>query len=339
MKKLIVLLCLVSIPAHPAENLRPEVRLRKAMEEYSAAHYDKAIELLNPYSDGLESYALMLLASAYSKKELYGDEIRVLNVMADRDEKSSEARMLLGQAYEKQAMKAKDTEAAKKFNGQAIVAFRESVALRPKFKPAFDSLLAALLESGDPKDAADARDLLADGLERFGHRPELMKEECRLDSMQGFVSQAVRSCREAIHLAPAFPDSYVFLVQSLFDEKEDTSAEHEIVDAAKRFPASEFVQWSAGTVFYRKKNFPVSTRYFGQAVKADPESSRSQFGYAQSLFESGQEKEALPVFQKACTMDPKNVTEVFFTASSRLRNKGNPLGGQYKEAANLCHAR
>jgi tetratricopeptide (TPR) repeat protein len=206
--------------------------------------------------------------------------------------------------------------------------------MRPKFKPAFDSLYALLVEM---KASGDARDTLVEGLEKFGHRPELMKEMCRLDSTDGYVTQALQSCREAIHLAPTYPDNYVYLSQSFFDQKENVQAEQELVGAAKRFPASEFVQWSTGTVFMKKKNYPVSVRYYGQAVKADPNSSRAAFGYAQALFESGKEKEALDVFRRACKMDPATVVEPFFAASSRLRQKGNPLATEYKEAASGCH--
>jgi tetratricopeptide (TPR) repeat protein len=277
----------------------------------------------------------MILANSYSKKRKYSDEVRVLKILAGKNESSYQAQMLLGQRLLKEAMASKDPESTKRIEIEAIRAFRVCLKIRPNFKPAFDELLNTLLTHKGA--ASDARELIAEGVSKFGERPELVMELCRLDAQNGYVTQAVASCRQAKQISPGFPDSYVYLSQALYDQEENTQAEQELVTAAKRFPASEFVQWSAGTVFFRKKNYPVSSRYFGQAVKADPVSSRSQFGYAQSLFESGQEGAALPEFAKACKMDPAIVTDAFFTAGSRLRQKGNKLGEKYKEMAFNCH--
>jgi tetratricopeptide (TPR) repeat protein len=309
-------------------------RLKLATREYESAHYDRVVELLNPYSEQLPKPGMLMLASAYSNKEKYDEEVRIIKVMVGRDENNYEWQMLLGHALMKQTMKSTPPEAVKALQISAIQAFRACLKLRPKFKPAYDDLLALLLEQ---KDHNDARELLSEGLEKFGRRPELMKEICRLDSLDGFVAQAVQTCKEAIALSPNYPDSHVYLVQSLFDENEHTAAEQQIVASAKRFPASEFVQWGAGTIFYRKHNYPVSARYYGQAAQIDPESSRSLFGYAQSLYESGQESAALPIFVKACKLKPSEVVETFFSAGSKLRAKDNSLATKYKEQANICH--
>jgi len=309
-------------------------RLKAASAEYEKSNYPKVIELLNPYSEELPNPGLMILANSYSRRGLYADEVRVLRALAGRNERSYQAQMLLGQGLEKQAMITKDADAAKKMRVEAVQVFRNVFRMNPKYQAGFESLYALLLQI---RAASEARDILQEGLERFGHTPALMREMCRLDSTGGFVTQALTSCRESIKLSPNKPDSYVYLSQSFFDQRENNSAERELVGAANRFPASEFVQWSAGTVFLKKKNFPASARYFGQAVKADPNSARATFGYAQSLFEAGQEKEALPVYKKACKMDPATVVEPFFAAASRLRQKGSPLASAYKEGASGCH--
>jgi tetratricopeptide (TPR) repeat protein len=309
-------------------------RTKLAMTEYAKGNYQKVIDLLNPYSEELNNYGLMLLANAYSKKTLYSDEVRVLHVLAGKNETNYEAQMLLAQGLEKQASVTRDQETKTNIQKDAVQNYRAITNERPKYKPAFDSMLALLIQMNA---ASEARDTIAEGIQRFGKRPELMKELCRLDSTDGYVDQALTSCREAIKLSPAYPDNYVYLSQSFFDQKENNQAEQQLVNAARRFPASEFVQWSAGTVFLKKKNYPVAVRYYGQALRADPNSERATFGYAQSLFDSGREKEALDYFRKACRMDPTTVVEPFFAASSKLRQKENPLAQSYKEAASACH--
>ena len=313
-------------------------RLRQAMHEYESSRYDAVVALLNPYSEELNNSSLMLLASAYSRQTKYGDEVRVLRTLVSKNESSFEAQMLLGQALLKQMTfsKGHEEEGKKKLGVQAIQAFRQCLKLNRGYRPAFEALLNALIDQHAP---SDARELLTEGIEKFGHTAELMTELCRLDSSDGFVSQALKSCDEAIHLAPNHPDSYVYQAQSLFDGGDSQQAEHKLVTAAHRFPASEFVQWAAGTVFMKKKNYPVSARFFGEAVKADPNSSRAEFGYAQALYESGQESKALPFWAKACRLDPVTVTELFFTAGSKLRARGqDALAESYKETAFGCHS-
>src|SRR6185312_243873 len=132
-----------------------------------------------------------------------------------------------------------------------------------KYKPAFDLLLNTLLVI---KADNEARELLMDGIKKFGERAEFYRDLCRLDSTDGFLVQALANCRRAIKLAPGFPDSYVYLVQSLYDQKELEHADKDIVSAARRFPNSEFVPWAAGMLFLKKKTFAVAARYFQAAV-------------------------------------------------------------------------
>jgi tetratricopeptide (TPR) repeat protein len=309
-------------------------RLKLAQQDYAANRNDKVIALLNPYSEELPSPGLMMLASAYSAIGKYDEEERILRTLVSKNENNYQAYMLLAQSYQKEAAAAKLDADIKKFRVKAIQTFRQCLKLRKTFKPAYDGLLETLIAM---KDNNESREVVVEGLTQFGHRPELINQMCRLDATGGFVDQAVTSCREAVTSAPNYPDSYVYLAQALSDQKENIGAEKEIVKAANRFPASEFVQWAAGTVFMKKQNYPVSARYFSQALRADPKSSRAEFGYAQALFESGQTKQALPVYVKACKMEPSLVLEPFLTAASKLRQKGDAeLGQRYKELATTC---
>lgn len=295
---------------------------------------DKAISLLNSYTDQLTPDGFLILASSYSNKKDFNNEVRVLNLLVNKDDENFRWHLLLGQAYLKSA--AGETEPKRKsdMTTSAIQQLRRVLQQQPKYKPAYDLLLSTLQQA---KANNEARELLQEGLTKFGERPEIYRDMCRLDSSDGFVVQALEHCRKAIKLAPNFPDNYVYLVQSLHDQKEDKLAEADIVSAAKRFPRSEFVQWAAGTLFWRKKNYPVSARYHQAALAADPKSGRAQFGLAQALFESGEEKASLEYFIKACE-DDQTTVEVFLAAGGKLKQKGEQkLGELFIQKANSCH--
>lgn len=296
-------------------------------------NYAKVVELLNSYTDQLTPEGFLALASAYSHRGEFIDEVRVLNLLTMRQPENYQWPYLLAQAYRKQMSIQKDYLKKKDIATQAIQSYRKSLSLKKDFKPAFNDLLTTLLQQ---KANNEARELVQEGITRFGERPELYRELCRLDANDGFLDSAVATCRKAINLAPAFPDNHVFLMQALHDQKEDKMAEANAVSAAKKFPRSEFVQWAAGTLFFKKKNFPVAARYFQTAVNADPKSSRAHFGLAQAIFESNQEAASLEHFTKACAADPTTL-DTFLAAGGRLKQKGNTqLGEKFIHAAYTC---
>jgi tetratricopeptide (TPR) repeat protein len=318
------------LKAHPTHL---STRIQLANIYLRQQQFEKVIALLNSYTDQLTSEGFLALAEAYSSMKNYVDEVRVLNVLVTKEEDHFQWEMLLGQAYIKESSVTKDEEARGKMDTFAITHLRKAFKLNPKYKPIYDVLLNTLLRQ---KVHNEARELLIESVGRFGERPETFRELCRLDSLDGFLDSALKNCRQAIQAAPNYPDNYVYLVQTLYDEKEDQKAEKDIVGAARKFPSSEFVQWAAGVLFFKKKNYPVAARYFEAAVKADPTAKRSQFGLAQSLFESGDEKGSYDHFVKACDSDPVAV-EVFLAAGGRLKQKGNSaLGEKFVHSAYNC---
>ena len=257
----------------------------------------KVIELLNPYTDQLSDGGFLNLASSYSNLKDYVNEVRVFKIISGRADENFQWHMLLGQAYLKQASITLDTEKYQETVTNGVAELRRALQLNKKFKPAFDALLVTLLQQ---KNNNEARELLVEGIVKFGDRPELYRELCRLDALDGFLVQAVEHCRISINLSPNFPDHYVYLTQALQDQRETQAAEKEIVMAGRKFPNNEFVQWAAGTMYFARKNFPVAARYFEAAVKAAPNEGRSRYGLAQALFSSGEELRALEHFKVAC---------------------------------------
>jgi predicted Zn-dependent protease len=304
---------------------RLAVRLALASQYFKAKSFDKVIPLLNPYTDQLDDSGFLILANAYSNLKDHTNEVRILNVLIGRADDDYRWRMLLAQAYLKQANTLpKGEKSMTNAMTSAIQQLRQVVVLQPKFKPAFDLLLITFLNQ---RQNNEARELLSDGIARYGERAELFRDLCRLDSLDGFLVQAIENCRKAIKLAPGYPDNYVYLVQTMHDQGEFEQAERNVTAAARKFPKEEFVQWAAGTIFLKKKNFPVSSRYFQAAVNADANSMRSHFGLAQSLFENGEDEAALAHYIKTCQNDAASY-EAFLIAGSKVKQKGNTSLGQ-----------
>lgn len=323
------------VPRRPAAvSISPiQQRLNYAKGRLQAGDYSRVIQALNAYTDQLPEDGLLMLSQAFSKSKKYSEEVRVLKLLVGHNDRNFKSQMLLAQALLKQANAETHEDKAKDLRTEAIQDLRKCLKLRPKFKPAFDQLVDVLLEQ---KEHSEARELLLDGIKRYGKLPDLLQEICRIDSLDGYLSQAIENCRAAISAKPLYPDSYVYLVQSLHDQNKNDLAAKEIEHAAGRFPKSEFVQWAAGKIYFKSKNYPVATRYFSQAVKADPSSGRAMYGLARSLFESHQPEKALTYFQKSCSL-VEGARETFFESGARLFQKGDlVLSNQYKSAANAC---
>ena len=80
----------------------------------------------------------------------------------------------------------------------------------------------------------------------------------------------------------------------------------------------------------------MAQRYFAAALKAKPNSSRAEYGLAQTLFETKNEKESFAHFVKACSADPSTV-DAFYEAGGKLKQKGNYLlGEKFVQAAANC---
>ncbi|WP_342198110.1 hypothetical protein, partial [Shewanella algae] len=82
---------------------------------------------------------------SYSRLNKFSEEVRILKTWVSKAENNFQPRVLLGQALLKQALQEKEEDKVRKLQVEAIKSFRESLKLRPTFKPAFDELLNVTL--------------------------------------------------------------------------------------------------------------------------------------------------------------------------------------------------
>jgi tetratricopeptide (TPR) repeat protein len=182
----------------------------------------------------------------------------------------------------------------------------------------------------------EARTVINDMTRKFGKRPELYNELCRLYSIDGFIEQALQTCHQAIQLSPQNAKNFVYMANSYKDQKEPEKAGKLLSNAAKRFPKSEFLQVAAGDFYQGQKNHPVAARYYEKAVALNPKMAEAQIGLARSLTETGRFKEAYPHFFAACRADSQTLPE-FQEALVKVRQSGNSdLESQFSRGIYSC---
>lgn len=312
---------------------RLDIREQLARLSLQAKEWDKVVEYLNSYTDVISPSGFLLLAAAYQEKKNFSEAVRVLNLLSDKRPKDEEVHYIVGDAKLKWAQTTKDLKSRQDLENQAVENFRTAIKLKKNFGPAHSALVNYFIEASLNM---EAREQLAEMLKIFGPRPDIHTDLCRLFAVDGFLSQAIANCSKAVRLSPRQPSNFVYLAQAYFDQKELEKSESTLINAARSFPQSEIVQYAAGHFFFKKNNFPVAARYLSQAVAANAESARSQLNFAQALFETGQETEALGHFQKACQLN-SSLQSDFMAAATKLRLKGStPLSARYSQAAGAC---
>jgi tetratricopeptide (TPR) repeat protein len=340
--KLFILTCSISAHAQTVEELQKSltanpdnIRMREQLAHLHADQkkWDQVIALLNPNTDVASPRGYLLLASAYHESKDFENVLRVIRLLSEKRPKDYHVHYMLGDARLKYAATLTDINDRQATENQGIESFRTAIRIKKAFRPVHQALVNYFLKVNLNH---EAREQLQEMLKVFGQKGEIHADLCRLYSVDGFLSQAVRHCMRAMQLEPGFAESYVYLGQAYYDQKELEKAETTLVSAAKKFPNSEFVQYGAGQFFLKKSNFPVAIKYLKRAVDTQPGSARAQLALAQSLFESGMTAEALPYFVKACQLTTTAQTEVL-GAAARLRLKGNgTLAGRYSQAAGGC---
>lgn len=304
-----------------------KVRETLAKAYLKKRNYAKVIELLAPYSNEVSVPSIIRLADAYEARQDYVNQIRTLELYQQREPDAYRPYHLLGVAYKNN-----------KQIDQAVNNLRRAIELAPKHRPSYDVLLEIMIEKNNQY---EARTVLAQMLRQFGPRPEILNMQCKLYSQGGFLAEAEQSCKAAIAKSKKVPENHVYLAQALLDQGRKTAAENVLIQAARHFPESEYVQFIAGEFYYNEKNYAPAVRYLKQGVAANPEAARSHLGLALSLFELKKHAEALPHFEKACKLDKtRQAYTDFRSALSRLRQNMSQVNikvlEEYEKKIALC---
>lgn len=262
--------------------------------------------LLKPVTDTLPRRGLLLLARAFAKQADTLNEVRTLELCLAKNAQDYVVQTALGDSYLR----------AKRFE-EAVASYREARQINARYRPTYDGLLAALEKLGE---RYEARVLLNDMMKYFGTQPSFLTDLCRLYALDNFLEKSIEVCRSAIERNPKNPDNYIYLGLSLKDQENPAKAAEVLSDAAKRFPASELAQTSAGELEIERKNFVAAHKLFQQAVAIAPQSGKALAGLANTAFELQKTGEALEAYKKACAADRRYVKD-FRLALAKLRTR------------------
>lgn len=291
-------------PAPEKRDPAVEAKIDEALQAEKKKDYKRMIEILQPYADRLSRRGLMTLARAGKGVGDSTLEIKTLQLCLAKNPNDYVIQTQLG-----------DSLARMKRSDDAVAAFQAAIALNKKFEPAYDGLWTELEKA---REFYEARSVLNDMLKLFGEKPKYYSALCRLYSFDDYLDKATEMCRLAIQKDPKHADNYVHLAVSLRDQEGAADAQKLLASAAKRFPASESVQTTTGSLYLDKKDYAIAYRYFKQATKADPNSTRAWQGLANTAFELQKNDEALEAYGRACAIDRK-MTKDLRAAISKLR--------------------
>lgn len=281
--------------------------IKKAQGFEDKKQFAQVVATLKPFVDRLSRSGTLLMARAYAAQADTFAELHMLQLIVAKNPADYVVQTQVGEALVKL-----------KRNDEAVEAFQAARQTNKLYKPPYEALYALF----EKEDRYEARSLLLDMVKVFGPTPKTSTALCRSYSTDDFLAKATELCRAAVEADPKNPENYVHLGLSLRDQEKPEEAVKVLSDAAKRFPASEWTQATAGELKASKKDFADSYRHFKQGTVADPKSVRSWVGLAQSAHELQKYDEAMASFKTACGLDRRTALQ-FRSAASTLRKSGN----------------
>ena len=270
---------------------------------------------------------MRLLAKAYTQTNDSLQAIRVLQFLVSQNKNDYVSFARLGEAY----------FSANKID-QSITNYQKAIKINPRYQEAYELLLASLEKQNK---RYDVKELLIDMIKLFGEKPDLLSKICRVYYEDGILTEAFQYCKRSIEKAPSVPDNHVLLSLTYKDRGNKKRALAIVQSAAKRFPASEYAQYTAAQMNEENKNTGAAYNFFKRGTEADQSAFRSWLGLAKSAFDIRKYGESLAAFKRACKLNRTNTVQEFRNAASKLKkvNSQSPWASKFNAAALSCRYR
>jgi tetratricopeptide (TPR) repeat protein len=300
-----------------------EARAQLAIALERTKDYEGMVATLEGHKDKLGKSGLVLLARAQGKLGHLNDDVATLELANARYPKNAQLQTLLGSAQARAGHK-----------DAAIETLYKAKATNPKYIPAYDALLAELV---DGESRQEARDLISDMVKKFRMKPRWASELCHLYSLDAFHQKTVETCLQALRIDSGNPMNAVYLATSYREQGEPEKAKNILIKTAKRIRRSEPVQTALGDYYSEKKNFVDAYRWYKAGVKQDPKSFQAQLGLAQAALELQKMEDSVVAFTAACKIKRSAIRE-FQSGLIKIRNRGDAKWqGRFEDAiANSC---
>jgi tetratricopeptide (TPR) repeat protein len=286
--------------------------------------FAQVIDLLRPVSDRLGRNGLLILARAQGAKGDHLSRIRTIELCLAKNAKDALVHKELGDAYSE----------IRKFD-ESIASYREAVSLNKDFPAAYLGLATTYEKS---KSLDDARETYHRLIKRFGETPIYLTSLCRLFLADGFLADAVATCKKASEQDSEDASNSVNLAKAFLDKEEPEKAGQVLRQASSRFPASEPVQSMAGQASFGKGDHVSAHRHYTLAAVADPKSIAAQIGLAQSAFELQKYQEALTAYERACKLDRGRASIEFRKSMFKLKDRQDyKWQGRFENSIDDCY--
>ena len=165
----------------------------------------------------------------------------------------------------------------------------------------------------DEGSALQALELIKDIRQKFGESPKTLRFYCHYLSIGLFESEAKTACLKLKNLQPQNPEGWLYSDYFFSDKKEKN-----LLKILKKFPDSERVLLETAQMFFEKKAYPLSLKYFKKTLKKNPDLVPALIGAAQALSQMDQPSGALSYFSKACKKNKLKAKTPFQKAKARL---------------------
>jgi tetratricopeptide (TPR) repeat protein len=317
---------LIAIETFAASNLNelksqldqaPEnLKLRQSLAQmyFDEGKFADAADTLRLKAEKLPKESLSLLAQTYEKLNDPINENKFLEQLTANFPQYAPGFVQLG-AYLYRTSQIKNDP---RISMNCLAAYKAAIEINRTYRPAYDGLIGAYEQY---KNYYELRILLEDMLKRFGKAPEILANLCRRNTIDGYFSNARRTCIDAIGSDSKNAENYVYL--SLIENNQGNlkRAESLLKKVTAKFPQSEFAHSNYADYLAQQKNLPGAESYFKNATLADKKSYRAQIGLAQTSFELKHYETALAAFREACTLFPHQTYRKLKKAADLLRHR------------------
>lgn len=312
-------------------------RQRQALKFFKGKETSSLISLLKPDLTRLNFKELVMLSEAYSWKDDYKNQIKVLETASKKLPKKSSLKLALAKAHKNQAQQLAGLPQALKIRedhlNEATKIYKEVVKSNPTGK-SFGAFLGFLDELGLYTDMIYIVDMAIDDL---GNLPRLMKYKCKAQFETQLYTYAEKTCQEAVESDSKNSESEVYLARIHKVSGESDKSKEKILDTAKRFPSSVQANFYAGKVFFEEGDFKKALEYLDLSIK-EGSVDEAFVLKARSLYELDRKQEALTAFIDACKVhkEPRRpLLNDFKNAISKF-DKKDPLKKSYVQELYKC---
>ncbi len=275
---------------------------KKGLKAYKEQDFSSCIKFLSPHSETLPVSGLLILSKCFQKTKNYKEAQNHLNLLFLKKPDYKPALYFQAELYNLQNKKDK-----------VIHTYNRIIFKYSKDKKAYDLLLEVLIQQNSHY---ETKELLLDMIKRFGNKTIYIKKLCKVYLDIKLAVESLEVCQKALKAWPQDEELNIYLAESYFLNSREDQRQKQYIVSSKKFPHSEFVQRVLGDFYFEKKNYSLSYKYYKKAYENKKDSFEALKGFALSSFELKKYKEALELFQKACTLSSAKIFKEFLKAKS-----------------------